>query len=77
MLKRRAAHFPGGAVLTAVLLLQEHFADVTGKHEAEQLVGVGWGDDSQEEQDKLSLPLYPPDSAPWPKQTPKLNANAP
>lgn len=59
MLKRRAAHVPGGAVLTAVLLLQEHFADVTGKHEAEQLVGVGWGDDSQEEQDKLSLPPLP------------------
>lgn len=31
-------HFPGeGGLLTAVLLLQEHFAHVAGKHEAEQL----------------------------------------
>lgn len=55
---KRPPHFPGGAALTAVLLFQEHFAHITGKHEAEQLAGGG-GNDSQEEQDKLSLPPLP------------------
>lgn len=33
----QASRFPRGLALTAVLLLQEHFAHVAGEHEAKEL----------------------------------------